>query len=77
MKLPDIMRRIETHDSPVIITSVSGESDAVLVSKKAYDAYLETIALIANGQLLDAMQREGEESVELDQVIQNLDHMMN
>jgi hypothetical protein len=43
------------------------------MSKRDDDAQRETLALMQNGQILDALSHEGEKSVTLDELIKQID----
>ncbi|WEV40371.1 type II toxin-antitoxin system prevent-host-death family antitoxin [Lactobacillus sp. ESL0684] len=60
---------------PVIIAGATDEKSAVLISKREYDELQETLALVANGQLQDAIKRDDEddEAVDLDEMIAEID----
>ncbi|MCH5461792.1 type II toxin-antitoxin system Phd/YefM family antitoxin [Lactobacillus sp. LC28-10] len=70
--------KMTNQDShPVIIAGADEERSAVLMSKKDYDAMQETMSLIMNGQLQDAIARQNDkndEEVDLDQMIREIDN---
>ncbi|MDR0899286.1 MAG: type II toxin-antitoxin system Phd/YefM family antitoxin [Lactobacillaceae bacterium] len=57
-----ILKQVNNEHEPVLINSSSAEKDAVIMSKQDYQSMLETFALIQNGQLQDALQREKDSS---------------
>ncbi|WP_203624682.1 MULTISPECIES: type II toxin-antitoxin system Phd/YefM family antitoxin [unclassified Lacticaseibacillus] len=63
----DALIKIANRDStPVIIAGSDVTKSAVLMSKRDYEAMQETMALLLNGQLQDAVIREGDDEEKLD-----------
>lgn len=59
---------------PILIAGSEDNKSAVLMSKRDYDAQQETMALLMNGQLQDAMSREGQDAVDLSDMIDEIEH---
>lgn len=59
----------ETHE-PVTVSGNSSEKEAVIISLKDFNAMQETMALIQNSQLIDALNREnsGEGYTEVEKI---------
>ncbi|WP_372487095.1 hypothetical protein [Lactiplantibacillus plantarum] len=56
---------------------MAGSNDsrsAVLIGKKDYDALQETMNLMMNGQIQATLSRKDDESVDLDEMIKEIDH---
>jgi len=65
----------DNRDSqPVIIAGSNDSRSAVLMGKKDYDALLETMNLMMNGQIQATLSRKDDESVDLDEMIKEIDH---
>lgn len=63
----DALIKIANRDStPVIIAGSDVTKSAVLMSRRDYEAMQETMALLLNGQLQDAVIREGDDEEKLD-----------
>lgn len=62
----------------MVFRIVLNESDqqprAVLIGKKDYDALQETMNLMMNGQIQATLSRKDDESVDLDEIIKEIDH---
>ncbi|WP_317695369.1 type II toxin-antitoxin system Phd/YefM family antitoxin [Xylocopilactobacillus apis] len=69
-----IISNVNRDSKPVIIQGTDKSKSAVLIAKKDYDSLQETMKLILNGQIRDAKNRENDESVDLDQMIQDLEN---
>ncbi|AVI94945.1 putative Antitoxin of toxin-antitoxin stability system [Oenococcus oeni] len=69
-----LIKDTNRDSKPVLIAGTDDDRSAVLIGKKNYDALQETMALIMNGQLQDAKNRENDESVDLDDMIHNIDN---
>ena len=69
-----LIRHINRDSKPVIIAGSEEDKSAVLISKRDYDAMQETMALLMNGQLQDAFDRENDDDVNLDDMMQDLDN---
>lgn len=67
-----LIKDANKDSKPIIIAGSSDEKSAVLISKKDYDAQQETMALLLNGQLTDAIARENDEDVDLDEMMKDL-----
>ena len=62
------------RDYRVIYVKGSDDSkSAVLLSKKGFDAFRETYAVLANGQLAASLERENDEFVDIDTMIQEIE----
>ncbi|MDF7668515.1 type II toxin-antitoxin system prevent-host-death family antitoxin [Lactobacillus sp. ESL0703] len=61
---------------PVFIAGATDEKSAVLISKREYDELQETLALVANGQLQEAIKRDDrdDKAVNLDDMIAEIDN---
>ncbi|GAK30581.1 prevent-host-death protein [Weissella oryzae SG25] len=53
-----ILRDTATEHRPIIIQQKDENLDAVIINRKDYEAMEETMALMMNGQLQDALERE-------------------
>jgi prevent-host-death family protein len=69
-----LIRHINRDSKPVIISGADENKSAVLISKRDYDAMQETMALLMNGQLQDAFDRENDDDIDLDEMTQELDN---
>lgn len=69
-----LIHHINRDSKPVIISGSEEDKSAVLISKRDYDAMQETMALLMNGQLQDAFDRENDGEVDLDEMMQDLDN---
>ncbi|WP_125571022.1 type II toxin-antitoxin system Phd/YefM family antitoxin [Lacticaseibacillus songhuajiangensis] len=69
-----LIQSTNRNATPIIIAGADDSKSAVLMSKRDYDAQQETMALLLNGQIQDALNREGEEAVDLDEMIRELDN---
>ena len=67
-----LIKNTNRDSKPVIISGANENKSAVMMSKRDYDAQQETMALILNGQLKDALARKNEKSVDLDQMIKEI-----
>lgn len=72
--LYSLIRHINRDSKPVIISGADENKSAVLISKRDYDAMQETMALLMNGQLQDAIDRENDDDIDLDEMTQELDN---
>lgn len=72
--LYSLIRHINRDSKPVIISGADENKSAVLISKRDYDAMQETMALLMNGQLQDAFDRENDDDIDLDEMTQELDN---
>lgn len=71
-----ILKDINNNNKTVTITKANGndEDSAVVISKKDWEAYQETMALLANGQLQAAIQAENEPGgIDIDDLIKETD----
>lgn len=59
---------------PIIIAGTSADRSAVLIGKKDYDALQETMSLIMNGQIQATLSRQDDKSVDLDEMIKEIDN---
>ncbi|CAH1851244.1 type II toxin-antitoxin system Phd/YefM family antitoxin [Convivina intestini] len=64
-----LIKDTNQDSQPIIIAGSDDSRSAVLMGKADYDAMQETMALILNGQLQDTLNREQDESINLDQMI--------
>lgn len=55
-----LIDHVNRDSKPVFINGKSSKKSAVLISQKDYDAEKETMALLLNGQIEDALKREQE-----------------
>lgn len=69
-----LIRHINRDSKPVIISGSDEDKSAVLISKRDYDAMQETMALLMNGQLQDAFDRQNDDDIDLDEMTQELDN---
>jgi prevent-host-death family protein len=69
-----LIQSTNRNATPIIIAGSDDSKSAVLMSKRDYDAQQETMALLLNGQIQDALNREGEKAVDLDEMIKELDN---
>ncbi|MGY3743785.1 type II toxin-antitoxin system Phd/YefM family antitoxin [Leuconostoc inhae] len=66
-----ILKQVNEDHEPVIINSPKApEKEAVVISRADYDALQETLMLMTNGQLSDAIMREKEDSVTLSETVE-------
>ncbi|MDF7639882.1 type II toxin-antitoxin system prevent-host-death family antitoxin [Lactobacillus sp. ESL0791] len=73
--LYSLINKTNRDAKPVIIAGATDEKSAVLISKREYDELQETLALISNGQLQDAIKRDNEkaEAIDLETMIAEID----
>ncbi|KRK87332.1 type II toxin-antitoxin system Phd/YefM family antitoxin [Lentilactobacillus sunkii] len=69
-----LIKAANQDSKPVLIAGSDDEKSAVLMSKRDYDAWQETLELIMNGQLPDALKRQDDPDVDLDTMIRDIDH---
>lgn len=69
-----LIKAVNQDSKPVLIAGSDDEKSAVLMSKRGYDAWQETLELVMNGQLPDALKRRNDPEVDLDAMIRHIDH---
>lgn len=69
-----LIKNANLDSQPVIIAGSNDSSSAVLIGKKDYDALQETMNLMMNGQIQATFSRKDDESVDLDEMIKEIDH---
>ncbi|KRO09826.1 hypothetical protein IV59_GL000294 [Paucilactobacillus hokkaidonensis] len=70
------MKDVNSNSKTVIITKANGDDSesAVVIGKKDWEAYQETMALLANGQLQFAMAHENDkDDVDIDDMMAEID----
>lgn len=72
--LDSLIKETNRDSKPVIIAGSDEEHSAVLVSKRDYDAWQETLALVMNGQLKDTLDRQSDDDVDLDTMMKGIDN---
>jgi prevent-host-death family protein len=69
-----LIKNANRDSQPVIIAGANDSRSAVLIGKKDYDALQETMNLMMNGQIQATLSRKDDESVDLDEMIKEIDH---
>lgn len=69
-----LIKNTNRDSQPVIIAGANDSRSAVLIGKKDYDALQETMNLMMNGQIQATLSRKGDESIDLDEMIKEIDH---
>ena len=69
-----LIKEINRDSAPVFISGAETSKSAVLIGKKDYDALQETLSLFMNGQMPIAFSRENDESVDLENMIAEIDN---
>ncbi|GHP13372.1 hypothetical protein YK48G_07970 [Lentilactobacillus fungorum] len=69
-----LIKAANQDSKPVLIAGSDDEKSAVLMSKRDYDAWQETLELVMNGQLPDALKRQDDPDVDLDTMMRDIDH---
>lgn len=69
-----LIKAVNQDSHPVMIAGTDHDHSAVLMSKKDYDAMQETMELMINGQLQDAVERKNDYSVDSDAMIREIDN---
>ena len=69
-----LIKNTNRDSRPVIIAGSNDSRSAVLIGKKDYDALQETMNLMMNGQIQATLSRKDDESVDLDEMIKEIDH---
>lgn len=69
-----LIKNANRDSQPVIIAGSNDSCSAVLIGKKDYDALQETMNLMMNGQIQATLSRKDDESVDLDEMIKEVDH---
>lgn len=69
-----LIKNANLDSQPVIIAGSNDSRSAVLIGKKDYDALQETMNLMMNGQIQATFSRKDDESVDLDEMIKEIDH---
>ncbi len=69
-----LIKEVNRDSKPILIASTKEEESAVLISKRAYDAIQETMALALNGELKDTLSRRKGESVDLAELMREIDN---
>jgi prevent-host-death family protein len=69
-----LIKNANRDSQPVIIAGANDSRSAVLLGKKDYDALQETMNLMMNGQIQATLSRKDDESVDLDEMIKEIDH---
>lgn len=72
-----IIADVNRDSKPALIAGADDDKSAYVVGKREYEAQQETMALLLNGQLQDAVAREHDDSVDIDDLIQDLDRENN
>lgn len=67
------IKNVNRDSQPVAIVGSNQSDSAVLMSKADYDAQQETMALSLNGQIQAAFERQNEESVNLADMMREID----
>ncbi|MHA8138561.1 type II toxin-antitoxin system Phd/YefM family antitoxin [Lactobacillaceae bacterium Scapto_B20] len=70
----ELIKDANRDSKPVIIAGANDDKSAVLMSKRDYDAQQETMELLLNGQLKDAIDRKNDKSVSLSQMMKDIDN---
>ncbi|MCI2170860.1 type II toxin-antitoxin system prevent-host-death family antitoxin [Schleiferilactobacillus perolens] len=68
-----LIKNFNRDSQPVVIVGSNQSDSAVLMSKADYDAQQETMALLLNGQIQAAFERQNEESVNLADMMREID----
>ncbi|MFD1430614.1 type II toxin-antitoxin system Phd/YefM family antitoxin [Lacticaseibacillus mingshuiensis] len=55
-----VITNVNRDSAPALIAGADDDKSAYIVGKRDYEAMLETLALLTNGQLQDALARENE-----------------
>jgi antitoxin YefM len=69
-----LIKETNRDSAPVFISGAETSKSAVLIGKKDYDALQETLSLFMNGQMPIAFSRENDESVDLENMIAEIDN---
>lgn len=69
-----LIKNANRDSQPVIIAGANDSRSAVLLGKKDYDALQETMNLMMNGQIQATLSRKNDKSVDLDEMIKEIDH---
>lgn len=70
-----ILKDVNQDSKQVTITKANGDDSesAVVMSKRDWEAYQETMELLANGELQFAMAHEDDETVDIDDMMADID----
>ena len=69
-----LIKETNRDSAPVFISGADTSKSAVLIGKKDYDALQEILSLFMNGQMPTAFSRENDESVDLENMIAEIDN---
>ncbi|KRL33925.1 type II toxin-antitoxin system Phd/YefM family antitoxin [Liquorilactobacillus uvarum] len=69
-----LIKSANRDSTPVIIAGADDNRSVVLIGKRDYDALQETMNLIVNGQIQTTLSRKDDESVNLDELMKEIDN---
>ncbi|MFT8606642.1 MAG: type II toxin-antitoxin system prevent-host-death family antitoxin [Liquorilactobacillus ghanensis] len=68
-----LIKNANRDSTPVIIVGADESRSAVLIGKRDYDVLQETMKLIMNDQIQAALSRKDDESMDLDEMMKEID----